>query len=98
MRTTACAAVYVVCAGSLAFSVVVFTGVALATIAIILLRRFCLSPAQELGGSKPLAFATAGSFLFLYCIYLTFSILRDGESVPAFNSFLATNTITTGCS
>ena len=91
------AGVYVVCAGSLAFSVVVFSVVAILTIAIILLRRFALTPAQELGGNRRVALGTAGFMFALYFVYLAFSILRAEEVVEAFNSFLQSVTANPDC-
>jgi len=88
---------YVVCAGSLAFSVTVFTIVAIIALSVILLRRFLLNPSQELGGSKPLGYASAFCFLILYTIYLILSILRAEESVDAFNNFLSEVTCSPDC-
>ena len=76
------------CAGSLAFNVTVFLGTAILTLASILARRFCLSPAQELGGDRIKAWATFSWFIFLYLIYLTFSILRLENVVPSFAGFM----------
>ena len=92
-----CAGGFVVCAGSLAFSVTIFTVVAVITLAVIMLRRFCLTPSQELGGSKPIGYVTAGVFLLLYVIYLLFSILRAEELVPAFNDYLSGLTANPDC-
>lgn len=89
---------FVVCAGSLGFSVTVFVGVALITLALILARRFLLSPSQELGGSRPIALATAAVFLLLYFTYLALAITRVFEGVEAFNSFLAESTRHPDCS
>ena len=75
------------CAGSLGFSVVVFSTVAICTLAIILVRR-CLG-AQELGGNVVGKWATFVLFVCLYAMYLLFSILRAESAVPAFNSFMA---------
>ena len=79
---------FVVCAGSLAFSVVVYTCVAILTIGCILCRRFCLQPAAELGGDKKLAYATAVLFIIFYLTYIVFSILR-AEDLGGFSSFMA---------
>ena len=79
---------FVVCAGSLAFSVVVYTCVAILTIGCILCRRFCLHPAAELGGDKKLAYATAVLFIIFYLTYIVFSILR-AEDLGGFSSFMA---------
>ena len=88
---------YIVCAGSLAFSVVVFSVVALCTLGIILLRRFAMSPAQELGGNKMKAYITFGVFIFLYVMYLLFSILRVAGVVEGFNAFMLTFTESSDC-
>ena len=77
------------CAGTLAFSVTVYTCVAIATVAIILMRRFCLNPAQELGGNRTVGYATFAVFLTLYATYLILSIMRseDMVSLSYFASF-----------
>ena len=89
--------VYVVCAGSLAFSVTVFTAVALVTLAIILGRRVCLSPAQELGGDRRIKYGCAGVLVTLYCVYILFSILRSEDVVDSFADYLAEYTANDDC-
>ena len=91
------AAAFVVCAGSLAFSVTVFTAVAIITLIVILLRRVCFSPSQELGGSVPSKYATACLFLLLYGIYLALSILRAENAIEAFADYLADMTANPDC-
>jgi len=89
--------VFVVCAGSLAFSVTVFTAVALVTLTIILARRFCLSPAQELGGNVTIKYATAAFLVLLYCVYILFSIVRSEELVSSFSYYLSDFTASPDC-
>ena len=87
---------FVVCAGSLAFSVTVFTIVAIITLCSILARRFFLHPAQELGGDKKIAYMTFAFFIVLYFTYLVFSILR-AESIGGFEYFLLEYTQSPDC-
>jgi solute carrier family 8 (sodium/calcium exchanger) len=77
---------FVVCAGSLAFSVVVFTVCAIIAIGAILARRFLLQPAAELGGDYRIKLITCVGFIGLWVAYLVFSIVRDIELVPSWNS------------
>jgi solute carrier family 8 (sodium/calcium exchanger) len=87
---------FVVCAGSLAFSVTVFAVVATITLGLIVLRRVCLNPSAELGGSRNLARATFAGFAMLYGVYLTFSIMRS-EDVGGFSGFLSSYTSHPDC-
>ena len=77
---------FVVCAGYLAFTVLVFTCCAVSAIGAILARRWALKPSAELGGPRKLAYITCGSFIGLWVLYLIFSIIRDAEAVEAWNS------------
>jgi Ca2+/Na+ antiporter len=61
----------------LGLSVVVFICTAVATISIILLRRFKLNPPAELGGDKKLAKITAGFLVFLWFVYIGMSCLAE---------------------
>ena len=74
---------YVVCAGSLAFSVTVFAVCAMVTICTILARRYCLHPSAELGGPQTSARLTTAFFVLLWFLYIVFSVLRDLEVVPS---------------
>jgi solute carrier family 8 (sodium/calcium exchanger) len=87
---------FVVCAGSLAFSVVVYTCVAILTIGCILARRFLLNPSAELGGDKKIGYATAALFLVFYFTYIIFSILR-AEGIGGFESFLKEQSANPSC-
>ena len=74
---------YVVCAGSLAFSVTVFAVCAVITITTIIARRYCFSPSAELGGPQRSARLTSAFFILLWLVYIVFSIIRDLEVVPS---------------
>ena len=76
---------FVVCAGSLGFTVVVFSACATLMICAILARRFCCSPPAELGGERRLAWATFGAFIALWVVYITISVVRDMELVAAWS-------------
>ena len=56
-----------------------------------------MSPAQELGGNKMKAYITFGVFIFLYVMYLLFSILRVAGVVEGFNAFMLTFTESSDC-
>ena len=64
---------FVVRSGDLGLSVIVFTVCAILTIGLILLRR--ANGKQELGGNKPMAYASAAFLVVLWFIYLIFSIM-----------------------
>ena len=74
---------FVVRSGDLGFSVLVFTACALITLGILLLRRYVFvytTPSgekipAELGGSKTLAYATAGVMTLLWVIYVVLASL-----------------------
>jgi len=70
---------FVVEGGSLGFSVVVFTICASLTIVVILARRVCLNGA-ELGGSKPMAYASAALLVGLWLLYIVLSAIKSYES------------------
>jgi solute carrier family 8 (sodium/calcium exchanger) len=71
---------FVVYAGNLGFSVLIFTIFAIIAISLILLRR-----PNELGGNRPLAFASAGLFVSLWIGYVLVSSLTTyGYITPPF--------------
>jgi solute carrier family 8 (sodium/calcium exchanger) len=71
---------FVVYAGNLGFSVLIFTIFAIITISLIMLRR-----PTELGGNRPLAFASAGLFVLLWIAYVVVSALTTyGKITPPF--------------
>ena len=70
---------FVVRAGSLGFSVVIFTICACCTIGLILLRRFIPSQPAELGGNKTGAKASAAFLIFLWFVYVLLSIMKAYE-------------------
>jgi len=61
---------FVVYAGDLGFSVLIFTIFAIIALSLILLRR-----PTELGGNRPLAFASAALFVLLWIMYVLISAL-----------------------
>jgi len=63
---------FVVIAGDLSFSVIVFSICAVITLSIILARR-----PYELGGSKPKAYLTAAFLCFLWVVYVVLSSLSS---------------------
>jgi len=65
---------YVVKAGSLAFSVLVFTFTAVCCISILALRRKFVG--GELGGPKVAKYLTCGVLVFLWLLYIFMSILK----------------------
>jgi len=71
---------FVVLSGSLGFSVTVFTICAIATISIILCRRFFLKPAAELGGNKVVAWVSATVLVVLWSLYVVLSALKCYEN------------------
>ena len=68
------------CIRSLGFSVTVFTICAIATISIILCRRFFLKPAAELGGNKVVAWVSATVLVVLWSLYVVLSALKCYEN------------------
>jgi len=64
---------FVVKAGELGFSVIVFTMFAILTIAIILIRRRL--GGQELGGNKTWAWITAIGLTFCWLLYVTLATM-----------------------
>ena len=54
---------------------IVFTVCGVLTLLLILARRFFLKPAAELGGPRGLAKGSAAVLIFLWLMYLLFSIL-----------------------
>eukprot|EP00930_Biecheleria_cincta_P086996 TRINITY_DN76268_c0_g1_i1.p1 TRINITY_DN76268_c0_g1~~TRINITY_DN76268_c0_g1_i1.p1 ORF type:complete len:820 (-),score=136.76 TRINITY_DN76268_c0_g1_i1:143-2407(-) len=71
-------AVFVVEAGNISYSVVVFTVCALTCFLILYARRRCLG--GELGGPKGLQYFSSGLLSFLWVIYLALSINKALES------------------
>ena len=69
---------FAVPAGSLGFSVIVFTGCAILTLATLFLRRSMLG--YELGGPAPIARATAVFFVALWLVYIFLSIWQEGQA------------------
>ena len=67
---------FAVPAGSLGYSVIVFSACAVVTLAVLFLRRAVLG--FELGGPTRLAQATAALFVFLWLVYIVLSVMRDG--------------------
>ena len=68
---------FVVNAGTLSFSVIVYTGCAIAAVALLMLRRFLpLFGQAELGGPKVTKYLSAAFFLFLWLFYIVLSILQ----------------------
>jgi Ca2+/Na+ antiporter len=65
----------------LGVSVIVFTVCAILTLSTILLRRFMLG-GQELGGNKKTAYLHASFLIFLWFIYILFSILLEPATGP----------------
>ena len=63
----------------LGFSVMVFSLCAVCAIALILVRRFCLRPAAELGGPRPVAWLSATLLIFLWLLYIMCSTLKAYE-------------------
>jgi len=70
---------YVVKAGSLAFSVMVFTGCAICCICILAARRNFLG--GELGGPKASKYLTSAVLVFLWLLYIFMSILKIKNAV-----------------
>jgi len=68
---------FAVPAGSLGFSVIVFTGCALLTLGTLFARRAVLG--FELGGPPVLAQATAVLFVALWLVYIILSIWQEGQ-------------------
>mmetsp|Transcript_101967 Transcript_101967/g.255538 ORF Transcript_101967/g.255538 Transcript_101967/m.255538 type:complete len:822 (-) Transcript_101967:432-2897(-) len=64
--------IFVVKAGSLGISVIAFSACACLCLATLVIRRIVLG--GELGGQKPVAFLTAGFFVFLWLVYIVVSI------------------------
>ena len=68
---------FVVSAGTLSFSVIVYTCCAIAAIALLMTRRFLpLFGKAELGGPKVTKCLSAAFFLFLWLLYIVLSILQ----------------------
>ena len=68
---------FVVNAGTLSFSVIVYTCCAIAAVALLMLRRFLpLFGKAELGGPKVTKYLSAAFFLFLWVLYIVLSILQ----------------------
>merc|ERR1712154_561042 len=68
---------FVVNAGTLSFSVIVYTGCAIAAVALLMLRRFLpIFGKAELGGPRVTKYISAGFFLFLWLLYIVLSILQ----------------------
>jgi hypothetical protein len=70
---------FVVKKTGLGLAVVIFTIVAIVTIFVILARRFCLKPPQELGGNKTVARASAAFLTFLWLVYVFMSCLAENS-------------------
>jgi len=64
-------------AGTLSFSVIVYTTCAIAAVALLMVRRFLpIFGKAELGGPKVTKYISAGFFLFLWLLYIVLSILQ----------------------
>ncbi|CAE8646788.1 unnamed protein product, partial [Polarella glacialis] len=61
---------FVVLGGSLGFSVIVFCICAMVCIAVLVMRRMHPSIRGELGGPRGYQLASAGFFVFLWCVYI----------------------------
>ena len=78
---------FVVRGDGLGFSVTVFTIFAATTIGLILLRRFKQDPPAELGGSKPIAYASSGFLLCLWLLYVILSTVKAYEKELGLGTF-----------
>ena len=68
---------FVVNAGTLSFSVVVYTLCAITAIALLMTRRFLpIFGNAELGGPRVTKYLSAAFFLFLWLLYIVLSILQ----------------------
>ena len=64
-------------AGTLSFSVIVYTTCAIAAVALLMVRRFLpIFGKAELGGPRVTKYISAGFFLFLWLLYIVLSILQ----------------------
>eukprot|EP00930_Biecheleria_cincta_P041696 TRINITY_DN28621_c0_g1_i1.p1 TRINITY_DN28621_c0_g1~~TRINITY_DN28621_c0_g1_i1.p1 ORF type:complete len:826 (-),score=139.70 TRINITY_DN28621_c0_g1_i1:69-2546(-) len=73
-------AVFVVEAGNISYTVLVFTVTAIACFMILFARRFCLG--GELGGPKGLQYASAFVLTALWFLYILLSIAKASDSAP----------------
>ena len=63
-------------AGSLVFSVLIYSIFAIICIGVLLLRRYVGSHKGELGGLKTPKMLTCAFFIFLWCLYILLSVLE----------------------
>lgn len=83
---TAHGSTYVVYAGSLGFSVGLFSACALVAIGIILLRRLPWMAGGELGGPRLLKRASSVIFICLWLLYISLSALEAFDMLGSFSA------------